>query len=157
MIITKTISKKLEKLRLGPSEVFEDFNTLKEKVLYKDTEPLHDLSDQLSMIERAFKAIQSKAHEVDQSLEGFVMSEYKKIEKGVDNIQKRLKKAEEQKEEVTIKQLESVIDKLFPGGNPQEREDNFLNFYINNPKFTEELLNLLDPFELKYNILSEDV
>ena len=84
------------------------------------------------------------------------MSEYKKTEKGVENIQKRLKKAEEQKQEVGIKQLEGIMEKLFPNGNPQEREDNFLNFYVNNPNFIEDLIELLDPFELKYNILTED-
>ena len=93
---------------------------------------------------------------LDKSLEGFVMSEYKKVEKSVENIQKRLKKAEEQKEEVSIKQIENILEKLFPGGNPQEREDNFLNFYINNPNFIQELIDALNPFELKYNILTED-
>jgi bacillithiol synthase len=157
VIISKTIAKKMDKLGLNPTEVFGDYNALKEKVLFQDADPSYDLSEQLSTIESAFKSIQSVASEVDQSLEGFVISEYKKTEKAVDNIQKRLKKAEEQKEAVTLKQLESVLDKLFPGGNPQEREDNFLNFYINNPKFIDELLQLLDPFNLKYNILSEDV
>jgi len=52
--------------------------------------------------------------------------------------------------------LEGILEKLFPGGNPQEREDNFLNFYINNPDFINELIDHLDPFDLKYNILKED-
>ncbi|MCK5370265.1 MAG: bacillithiol biosynthesis BshC, partial [Cyclobacteriaceae bacterium] len=55
-----------------------------------------------------------------------------------------------------IKQLEGILEKLFPNGNPQEREDNFLNFYINNPYFIHELIELLDPFKLSYNILTED-
>jgi uncharacterized protein YllA (UPF0747 family) len=85
------------------------------------------------------------------------MSEYKKTEKGIVNIQKRLKRSEEQKEEVKLNQLKDVLEKLFPGGQLQEREDNFLNFYINNPNFIEDLIEVLDPFSLKYNILAEDV
>lgn len=156
MLIAKSIAKKMDKLQLDAKSIFEDFDTLKENILYKDAEPLHDLSSQINDIEIAFKSIQEKAQVLDKSLEGFVLSEYKKIEKGVENIQKRLKKAEEQKEEVNIKQLESILEKLFPDGNPQEREDNFLNFFINNPSFIVELTSLFDPFKLKYNILTED-
>ena len=156
MIITKAIGKKMDKLQLSKQGIFEDFSTIKEHILYKDTEKVHDLSSELSDIENVFNSIKSKVGVLDKSLEGFVMSEYKKVEKGVENIQKRLKKAEEQKEEVSIKQIENILEKLFPGGNPQEREDNFLNFYINNPNFIQELIDALDPFELKYNILTED-
>lgn len=156
MIISKAINKKIIKLGLGVEEVFKDFATLKEMVLFKDTEPKYDLSDQLSEIENAFESIKFKVQELDKSLEGFAMSEFKKAEKGVINIQKRLKNAEEQKQSVAINQLKSILDKLFPNGNPQEREDNFLNFYINNPGLIDELINQLNPFELKYNILTED-
>lgn len=156
MIITKSIAKKMNKLNINDKDVFRSFPALKEELLYQDTEPVHDLSGPLSEIEKAFEAIKTKAQALDKSLEGFVMSEFKKAEKGVGNIQNRLKRAEEQKEEISIKQLEGILEKLFPGGNPQEREDNFLNFYINNPGFINALVDLLDPFELKYNILTED-
>lgn len=156
MIISKTIAKKMDKLQLDQKAVFKDFLVLKEELLYKDTEPVHDLTGQIGEIEKIFKSIKDKVGTLDKSLEGFVMSEFKKAEKGVENIQKRLKKAEEQKEEVSIKQLEGILEKLFPNGNPQEREDNFLNFYINNPYFIHELIELLDPFKLSYNILTED-
>ena len=147
----------MDKLRLDQKTVFKDFSVLKEELLYKDAEPAHNLTDQISELEKVFESIKSKVRELDKSLEGFVMSEFKKAEKGIENIQKRLKRAEEQKEEVNIKQLEGILEKLFPNGNPQEREDNFLNFYINNPNFIHELNELLNPFELDYNILTEDV
>jgi bacillithiol biosynthesis cysteine-adding enzyme BshC len=156
MIISKAIVRKMDKLQLDPKAVFKHFSVLKEELIYKDTEPVHDLTGQICEIEKVFDSIKSKVNELDKSLEGFVMSEFKKAEKGIGNIQKRLKKAEEQKEEVSIKQLEGILEKLFPDGNPQEREDNFLNFYINNPNFINELIDLLNPFELNYNILTED-
>lgn len=156
MIISKAISKKMDKLQLSERDVFDNFNEIKERILYRDSVPVHDLTSQLGELETLFDSIKSKTQLLDKSLEGFVMGEFKKAEKGVENIQKRMKKAEEQKQEVSIKQLESILEKLFPGGNPQEREDNFLNFYINNPGFINELIDLLDPFDLKYNILTED-
>ncbi len=156
MLISKAIYKKMNKLGLEIGEVFKDFATLKDVLLFKDTEPKYDLSVQLDEIKNAFESIKLKVQELDKSLEGFAMSEFKKTEKGGINIQKRLKNAEEQKQSVTINQLKGILDKLFPNGNPQEREDNFLNFYINNPGLIDELINQLNPFELKYNILTED-
>lgn len=156
MIIAKAIAKKMDKLQLNQTDIFDEFDSLKEKLLYSETEPAHGLSDQLVEIKKTFESIQQKAIEIDKSLAGFVMSEYKKTEKSVDNIQKRLKRAEEQKEEVKLNQLKGILEKLFPDGNPQEREDNFLNFYINNPNFIDELIEQLDPFTLKYNILTDN-
>jgi uncharacterized protein YllA (UPF0747 family) len=141
---------------LNEPDLFKSFDELKEQLLFSDGTPAHDLNEELQEIQKVYDAVKQKASKVDKSLEGFVMSEYKKVEKGIVNIQKRLKRAEEQKEEVKLNQLQGVLEKLFPNGNPQEREDNFLNFYINNPNFIEELIELLDPFSLKYNILTED-
>lgn len=156
LIISKTITKKMDKLHISNHDIFEDFDALKEKLLYADSEPAHILDEQLNALEQVFTAIQQKAVEVDKSLEGFIASEHKKVEKGVINIQKRLKRAEEQKEEVKLNQLRGILEKLFPEGHPQEREDNFLNFFINNPKFIDELIEQLDPFSLKYNVITDD-
>ena len=157
MNIARAISRKVAKLELSTPDLFKSFDELKELLLFSDGTPEHDLTEELQEIEKVFEAVKQKAGNVDKSLEGFVMSEYKKTEKGIVNIQKRLKRSEEQKEEVKLNQLKDVLEKLFPGGQPQEREDNFLNFYINNPNFIEELIEVLDPFSLKYNILAEDV
>jgi len=156
MVINKANAKKIEKLELMEKDLFEDFNLLKQQILSGNNGVTYDLSEQICELEKVFDGIRQKAGEVDKSLEGFILSEYKKVEKGIENIQKRLKKAEEQREEVKINQLKGLLDKLFPDGNPQEREDNFLNFFINNPAFIDILITMLDPFQLKYNILLED-
>ena len=72
-----------------------------------------------------------------------------------ENIEKRIIKAEEHKQEVSLRQLEGIKEKLFPEGKLQERTDNFLNFYINNPEFIDKILEVLDPFDFRFNILSE--
>ncbi len=156
MIIPDAVMKKLQKLHVSPEDIFMDFEALKEKVLYKDRLKAHDLGEELEMLEKTYEKIIKKAAEIDPTLGGFVAAEHKKAEKGLLNIEKRLKKAEEQKEATKIKQLETVIAKLFPGGNLQERHDNFLNFYINNPQFISDLHEVLDPFSLQFNILTED-
>ncbi len=156
MIIQKPILKKMQKNALEINDLFKDFNTLKEYIISSDEKEQIDLTRELQEFQKVFNTIKEKAGAADKSLEGFVMSEQKKGEKSIDNIQKRIKKAEEQKHEIAINQVQSVLDKLFPNDSLQEREDNFLNFYINNPDFIDELIQKLDPLSLKFNVLTDD-
>jgi len=71
----------------------------------------------------------------------------------LDNIEKRLKKSEERKHETALNQITGVKEKLFPGGGLQERHDNFLNFYLNNPTFIDQLMENLAPFDYRFNVL----
>jgi len=95
-----------------------------------------------------------KAAKVDKSLEGVVAAEAAKTNKSLENISKRLRRAEESKQEIEISQLENILSKLFPSGNLQERHDNFLNFYLNNPQFIVELKSAFDPLDFKFNVIS---
>ncbi len=156
MIITRPIMKKLEKLNLTEKELFEPFSTLKEMILRRENSTHYDLSTELDSMKSLFESIKSKAGAADKTLEALVMGEHKNAEKILDHLSKRIKRAEEQKHEITLTQLQSVLDKLFPEGNLQEREDNFLNFYLNNPRFIDELVASLDPFDFRFNILKED-
>ena len=93
---------------------------------------------------------------VDQSLEGFVQAERAKALKSLENIEKRIIRSEEQKQSVSLNQIQNLKDKLFPQGGLQERTDNFLNFYINQPEFLNDIKTLLDPFDFRFNIIYED-
>ena len=62
--------------------------------------------------------------------------------------------SEEKKQETEIKQLEGIINKLFPNDSLQERHDNFLNFYINNPNFINDVKSSFDPLDFRFNVLS---
>jgi len=52
-----------------------------------------------------------------------------------------------------FRQIESVKDALFPNENLQERYDNFLNFYQQDPHFVEKLLDYFDPFDFQFHVL----
>ncbi|MDZ7605158.1 MAG: bacillithiol biosynthesis BshC [Cyclobacteriaceae bacterium] len=121
MIIPKAILKKVDKLGLDDQDLFSTFMELKEKILQRDSTNLYDLSDEMAALKSLFESIKRKAGMVDITLEGFVMGEYKNVEKSVDHLAKRIKKAEEQRHEIVLTQLQGVLEKLFPGGNLQER------------------------------------
>ncbi len=154
MIINKGLYKRIEKLGIRTDELFKDFHDLKQEFIARNSDGEIILDDEIKQVNELFNKIKSKASLVDKSLEGFVAAEAVKTNKSLENIAKRLRKAEESKQDTEISQLENVLSKLFPAGNLQERHDNFLNFYLNNPGFIDELKSAFDPLDFSFNVIS---
>jgi len=111
-------------------------------------------SEEKERIIAVLEDMKAKAKNVDSSLEGFVGAEMQKILKITENIEKKIKKAEENKYQTQLNQIENIKSKLFPEGVLQERKDNFLNFYINDPDFLKILTRHFDPFDFRFMVIS---
>lgn len=156
LIINRVNAGKVRKGGVQARHLFRDENSLKDLFMAENGEHNLSLEQEREVMEQVFESIKNQVLAVDKSLEGFVGAEGNKAMKIVENIEKRLKKAGETKHENSLKSLLGVKEKLFPGGNLQERTDNFLNFYINNPEFINEISAALDPFDFRFHILTED-
>jgi bacillithiol biosynthesis cysteine-adding enzyme BshC len=147
--------KKKEKLDLSIADLFLDEVTLRKNFVLKNSENELKLDAEVAALNEAFADVVKKALEVDKSLEGFIKSEQQKTLKSMGNIEKRLKKSEERKLETEINQLLKLKDKLFPNGAPQERKDNILSIYVNNPAFISQILEKLNPLDFRMNVVLE--
>jgi len=156
LIINKGLFKKMKKLMIRIENIFMSASELKNQYMEEHAEYSIDLESELNIMEELFESVRNKSKVVDQSLEGFVQAEKTKVMKSLENIEKRIIKSEEQKQSVTLNQIQNLKDKLFPQGGLQERTDNFLNFAINNPEFLNDIKKTLDPFDLRFNIIIED-
>ncbi len=156
MIVGKTFQKKLDKLGISAAELFGEENLLKRLYVEKTVTNPVTVAEEEQVITDTFENLVKKALELDKTLEGFIRAEAQKTMKSLENIEKRLKKAEEKNQETGINQLLNVKSKLFPNGGLQERTDNFLNFSLNNPAFIKTLLEVFDPLEFCFGILTED-
>jgi bacillithiol biosynthesis cysteine-adding enzyme BshC len=156
LVVNKASQSKLEKTGLAAAELFKDTHALKQQLLEENAEQEMSLTEESKELEALFARIQKKSAAVDKSLEGFVGAEASKSQKSLENIEKRIKKSEEKRHETTLKQVDSLKDKLFPDNSLQERKDNFLNFYINDPQFIDKLSNKLEPFDFRFHILTYD-
>lgn len=156
LVVNKAQTKKFNKLELSPSDLFLSSNELKSTFVARNAKSSLDLESEKGRIGKIFEEIIEKIKMIDGSLTGYIKAEESKVLKNFDQIEKRLKKAEERNQEMAINQLMGLKEKLFPNGSLQERHQNFLNFYINNPQFIEELLEHLDPFDFKFHVLFEE-
>jgi bacillithiol synthase len=156
MVINKNLDKKIQKLGLKDMDLFQDENELKKKFIAGQEDLAFDFSEERKIFDELFDKLKNKLSAADKTLEGFVLAEKQKALKIIEGIERRAGKSSEDKLKVEIDQLIYIKSKLFPNGSLQEREDNFLNFYINDPGFIDKLSECLDPFDFRFHILRED-
>jgi hypothetical protein len=65
----------------------------------------------------------------------------------------KLRKAEERRLEVGLNRAKSVLDDCLPGGSPQERVVNMMQFYLSYPNLIDELMANFDPFDYHMMVL----
>ncbi len=155
LFMNESISSRLGKLMVKLPDLFLDSHALKTKYILENSGSNINLEKEKQILLELFESIKYKAITVDGSLEGFIGAEMTKSLKSFDNIEKRIIKAEEKNQDISLRQLDTLKEKLFPDGKLQERTDNFLNFYINNPQFIDEVMKVFDPFEQQFYIISE--
>lgn len=155
LYINKPSAKKMEKLGLSVEELFLDEITLKKEFVAKNSHNSLSLADEATQIQAIYDVILAKAVQIDKTLEGAVKGEQQKMLNTLEHLEKRLKKAEERNQETEVTQLLGVKHKLFPNGTPQERVENFLNFFVNNPEFLTQISEAFDPLNFTFNVLVE--
>jgi bacillithiol synthase len=153
LVLNSGTAKKLEKLGLQTADLFKEDNDLKKYYVAQNSENTLTLESQIKSLESVFDEIVQKALAVDPTLKAVVEAEKVKTTGAIQNLEKRLKKQEEKKFETALLQIENLKSKLFPGGSLQERSDNFLNFYQNDPEFLEKLKAAFDPLDFRFNII----
>ena len=153
MVVEKNIAHKFEKTGLEYKQLFNEKNYLFNQWILKNT--THDLSlgKELTLFAEQFALIRDRAGHIDPTLVKFVEAQATRAASSLEKIEQKILRAEKRVHREKLGQLESVKDILFPNGSPQERVDNFLNFYQKDPQFIKRLLEVFDPFDFKFNLL----
>lgn len=144
-----------EKLGVTVENLFWDDVRLRKSFVEKNTTVSLELTQEKEAITAIFNKILQKAIVIDKTLEGAVSAERTKVLNTLENVEKRLQKAEERNYETELNQLLGLKAKLFPNGGLQERSENFLNFYLNDSTFIQKLLDSFDPLDFQFNVLTE--
>lgn len=153
LVVDAPTDRKLNKTGLALEDFFLDKHQLFNKVALKFSASPIVLNGEKDSIIDHFKIIQQNAMAVDKTLGGLVDAEKQRAINSLEKIEKKLLKAEKRKQSDRLQQVEAVKDSLFPNGSLQERTDNFLNFYQQDPRFITSLLKHFDPFDFSFNVL----
>lgn len=113
-----------------------------------------DFSPQKSFLEKQFSNLYQIAEKTDASFLGAVKAQEVKQKKGLQNLEKRLLKAQKRKLTDQTERMARLHEALFPGGNLQERYENFSTVYLHQgSNWFEKLYSTFDPFEMSFYII----
>lgn len=147
---------KMQKFGLPASRFFSDIDSIIKQYVIEISDSEISISGEIAAVKNVFNKLVEKAVKIDAGLEAAVRAEETRQIGALQHLEGRLHKAEKQKHEVSIQQIRSLYEKLFPGGGLQERSDNFIPWYLKyGTPYFEALRVNLRPIEKGFVILEE--
>ncbi len=157
VLVSEKQNNKIEKLGLSWADLFSKQNDLihtKTKELSKFT---IDFSEQKEHLKLQFEKLHQIALQTDLSFTGAVKAQESKQLKGLENLEKRLLKAEKRIHTETLERIIRLQNELFPNQSLQERQLNFSEFYLNNDRFISLILKQLHPLDNHFLIFIDKI
>lgn len=148
--------KKIEKLQLS----WEDLFTKQDQLLTAKTKALSqfkiDFSEQKETLRLQFEKLNQMAKQTDKSFTGAVKAQEAKQIKGLENLEKRLLKAEKRVLQEQLNKIIAVQNELFPKQGLQERQLNFSEIYLEfGNDFIQNLLKNAKPLSDSFLIIHQ--
>ncbi len=153
MIMDHEVNRKFSKTGLELKDLFEEKNYLFNHWVLKHAARNLTVGSERAEIGKIFDQLRERASSLDKSLAPFVAAEGQRALNSLEKIERNLIRAEKRLHDDKFRQIEYVKDALFPGEGLQERSENFLTFYQQDPHFIKKLLDNFDPFDFQFNIL----
>ena len=146
---------KLDKLELNWADLFLN----QQQLIISKTKELSnleiDFTPQKEFLKKQFEELYKIAKQTDQSFIGAVKAQEVKQIKGLENLEKRLLKAEKRNLSDKLERIKLIQDELFPNQSLQERKVNFSEFYLEfGNELIDKLLNELHPLNQEFTIIN---
>ncbi len=105
-------------------------------------------------LQKQFESLYEIANHTDESFIGAVKAQEVKQTKGLENLEKRLLKAQKRKLSDVLQRIIDLQNDLFPNESLQERQANFSEFYLENgTNLIPMIINKLKPLEQNFDII----
>lgn len=156
LVLDSLTVKKMHSLNLSNEDLFCDYIQWKKSFVAEKSSLDIFLKAEKEKLSRVFEESGSEAAQVDQSLKSAYEAAKVRVEKIMEHLSGKVRKAEERRLRIEIGRMEAIKAYINPNGSPQERVENFMKFYLKNPNFIEEILALFDPFDFKFMILKPE-
>jgi bacillithiol synthase len=151
MYIGKAATRKINKLKVNYKDLFLREDLFVNKHIKSHSNGQLNVEDAKAELKSLFDTLKEKASHIDRTLGALVESEQIKGAKSIARVEQKMMRAEKRNREDELRILNEIYSSVYPEGVPHERKENLLS--ITDPNFIEQLLNLLNPLELKYTVL----
>jgi bacillithiol biosynthesis cysteine-adding enzyme BshC len=154
LLATKKQMEKAQKLNLNIADLFLKQSELIDNKTKEISNFNIDFSVQKEFLKQQFENLYSIAEQTDISFKNAVKAQEVKQIKGLDNLEKRLLKAEKRKLADQLQRIKQIQDELFPNQGLQERKNNFSEFYLEfGEDLIQRLLDELKPLEQEFKVV----
>lgn len=153
VLLSKPIQKKIAQLQWAPEQLFQKFADWKKAYVQASSSFDFSLTAEKDQVAQVFKNLAQQTGALDAGLpKAFAAGEVRSL-KILEQLGVKLRKAEERRLEVQLHRAQTVFEFLSPGGSPQERVVNFMQFYLDQPALLEELMGCFDPLDFNMQVL----
>lgn len=154
LLATEKQTKKADKLGLSWADLFSKQKDLINQKTAEISEFPIDLSIQKDFLKNQFQYLHSLAQQTDKSFFGAVKAQEAKQIKGLENLERRLLKAQKMKHAETLERIMALQNELFPNASLQERQINFSEFYVEyDTHFIKKLVATLQPLGSNFDVI----
>ncbi|QJD94615.1 bacillithiol biosynthesis cysteine-adding enzyme BshC [Mucilaginibacter robiniae] len=156
LLIRKEMVAKIQKMEISPAQLFTSPDNIKTTWIKNHSQ--HDLSlkEEWRELQCIFEKIKLRAHKIDPTLEPSTSAVQARLKNAMDNLEKKLLKAEKHNYDVRLQQIDAIKTELFPKNSLQERQENFGLFYVKwGQTLIEELIRNFDPLAFQFTVLNE--
>ncbi|MCF6128642.1 bacillithiol biosynthesis cysteine-adding enzyme BshC [Flavobacterium sp. AS60] len=155
LLATEKQIKRADKLNLSWADLFSNQQELFTQKTKEFSKFNIDFSEQKEHLKQQFEKLLLIANQTDKSFIGAVKAQQTKQIKGLENLEKRLLKAEKRVHAEKLEQIILLQNELFPNQGLQERKANFSEFYLNvSNELLEKLFQKLEPLESNFTIIT---
>lgn len=147
LLLNQSTVKKMEQVKWNVEDLFVDFEVWKKEFIKTQSDLDLSLAAERTIISELFESKAKEASSLDATLvQAFEAGKVRSL-KILDQMGTKLRKAEERKLQVELSRVKNILDYCAPGGSPQERVVNMMQFYLGHPDLLDALLDSFDPFD----------
>ncbi|MCL7763746.1 bacillithiol biosynthesis cysteine-adding enzyme BshC [Polaribacter sp. Z014] len=153
-VVSEKQANKLERLNISLEELFLDqYDLLSQKVI-ENSDIKVNFDEKIQFLENQFIELKEVAKQTDVSFVNAVNAQERKQIKGLENLRKRLLKAEKKRQNDLVDRITQLQNEILPNQSLEERQRNFSEYYLAyGSSFVKALKGALKPLQLEFTIL----
>lgn len=153
-VLSEKQAKKLSNLNITKEEIFLNQHELLSKKVIENSDLEISFKDKKEFLKKQFLELKEVATKTDVTFLNAVNAQERKQIKGLENLEKRLLKAEKKRQNDLIERITKLQNSLLPNQSLEERQRNFSEYYLEyGNTFIKTLKTVLKPLELEFTIL----
>lgn len=153
-VISEKQAKKLSNLDISLEELFLNQYELISKKVVKNSDIKISFQDKKAFLNTQFSELKEVALKTHVSFLNAVNAQERKQIKGLENLEKRLLKAEKKRQIDLVERITKLQNELLPNESLEERQRNFSEYYLEyGSSFIDVLKASLRPLQLEFTVL----